>query len=189
MSLGFSGEPLTRWDGIRNMVLEEDFFFIDSKGKRWEAPKGSCLNGATIPKALWTIIGAPYCGQYRRASVVHDVGVGELCNPEVSYKDRKKADRMFYEACLFDGCSKSFALVLYIGVRFGTWSSVLNSIFEKSNRLEDYELKEFSPEDEYLKSKFWSIIHSVENEFDKNEIIDSDGLDKIDLIIESEMGN
>lgn len=183
MSIGFSGEPLTRWDGTRNMILEKDFYFIDSKGEQWNAKKGSCLNGATIPKALWSVIGAPYVGKYRRASVVHDVAVGELCNPDVSYAERKKADRMFYEACRFDGCNKRFAALLYIGVRFGTWSSLFTSPFDKSNNFEDILIKKDNPEDEYIRSKFWNIVDSTE------DAILSEDLETIDLLIENEIAN
>ena len=180
MASGFSGEPLTRWNGSRNMTLEEDFFFEDSNGKIWSALKGSCLNGATIPRALWSAVGAPYSGRYRRASVVHDVAVGELCNPDVSSSDRKKADRMFYQACRHDGCSRKFAAILYIGVRFGSWSSGLGSIF-KSNELLESEIVRDNPEDVYVQAKFWKIVDL------SNEAIETENLEILDQIIEKEL--
>jgi hypothetical protein len=74
----FSGEPEAVWlteDGTedRGMRLLKAFSFEDPDSKKWPAPTGSVVDGASIPRALWTIVGSPYTGDYRRASVVHDV--------------------------------------------------------------------------------------------------------------------
>ena len=119
----FSGYPLVRWQGDRLMILQEEFYFIDDDGKKWEVPIEAELNGATIPKFLWSTIGPPYVGSYRRASVVHDFFVGEGNNPDVTYPERRKADKMFYQACRADGCSIWEATKLYIGVSIGSWTS------------------------------------------------------------------
>lgn len=178
--MGFSGEPLTRWDGFRNMVLVEEFYFIDSNGFKWVTPAGSCLNGATIPRALWSSIGSPFTGRYRRASVVHDYAVGELCNPDVEYDARTKADRMFYEACRFDGCSKIFAGILYVGVRFGTWSAQISSGFME-DELQGTEAVRRDSESEYVYSKFWNVIDTAQN------AINNEDLDELDKIIQREL--
>ena len=73
----FSNDPQTRWitdDGApdRNMEILERFSFVDPKGREWVAPAGTVVNGASIPRALWTVVGSPYTGDYRRASIVHD---------------------------------------------------------------------------------------------------------------------
>ncbi len=177
MKEGFSGEPLTRWSGSRNMILEEDFYYIDPKGRKWNAPIGSHLNGATIPMALWSIIGPPYAGKYRRASVVHDVGVGELSNPDVLTEQRKKADRMFYHACRYDGCSKRFAWMLYAGVRFGTFASGL--LPEKSLTFgEEFEEMRDVPEFDPTRDKFRKIIDESE------DAMENEDFDLLDEIIE-----
>jgi len=179
MTQGFSGEPLCRWSGTRNMTLEEDLYYIDSGGREWLAPKGSCLNGATIPRALWSAIGSPYVGAYRRASIVHDVAVGELCNPPFLDATRKEADRMFHDACLYDGCSRTFAYILYIGVRFGTWSASMRS-FEKSATFTQEYYRE-NAEDKYISSKFWEVVDA------SFEAIENDNLDLLDEMIEREL--
>lgn len=117
----FSGNPKTEWlidanGEDRDMQLLEDFFYIDPAGRTWPAPKGSIINGASIPRALWTTVGSPYTDDYRRASVVHDVACD---TPSVS---RKEADEMFYSACRAGGCNAAQARVLYLGVRIGAWS-------------------------------------------------------------------
>lgn len=120
----FSGYPLTRWKDHRIMILEEPFSFTDDDGKEWIVPKYAELNGATIPRPFWTMVGAPFVGAYRMSSIVHDYYVGEGINPDVSPAARKRADKMFYQACRTEGCSPRFAAFLYAGVRTGSWSAV-----------------------------------------------------------------
>jgi len=99
----------------RDVRLLEDFFYIDPNGKRWPAPKDSIVNGASIPWPLWNKwIGPPFVGNYRRASVVHDVAC-EL--REKICKSSQEAHRMFYDACLCGGVSKAKAKVMYWAVR------------------------------------------------------------------------
>jgi len=139
----FSGNPKTEWlsnphQGDRNMKLLEDFYFVDPDGDRWLAPKGSIINGASIPRFLWSSVGSPFVGDYRNASVVHDVG----CDDPT--QDRKAVDKMFYHACRAGGCSSINARKLYLGVRIGAWASQNNidpegafSTFHNQLALED----------------------------------------------------
>lgn len=162
----FIGTPLTLWEGDRNMKLMEDFGFTDSSGKTWLAPKGSFLNGATIPKPLWSIVGCPYVGPYRYASIVHDYFVGEGTNPEpISYEERRAADRMFYEACIYGGCTKRFAGILYIGVTIGSWASKSKSIL-KGYQMKAFDNIETIPEDVLIKLKFDQTILELDNQLD-----------------------
>ena len=121
---GFSANPQTEWLDDRSpdhtMSLLADFWFEDRAGRRWHAPLGSVINGASIPRALWTLVGSPYTGLYRRASIVHDVA----CELAGSVEERRAADRMFFEACRAGGCSIEEATILYAGVRLGSaWSN------------------------------------------------------------------
>jgi hypothetical protein len=118
----FSGNPKTEWlvnagGEDRTMLLLEDFSFNDPDGRLWSAPKGSVVNGASIPRPLWSTVGSPYTDDYRRASVVHDVA----CNTAGII--RKEADVMFFHACRAGGCSPAQAKILYAGVRIGAWAS------------------------------------------------------------------
>ncbi len=79
----------------RDVKLIEDFKYIDPSGKPWPAKRGAVVNGASIPWALWSLwIGPPFVGNYRRASVVHDVAC-EL--KEKICKSSLIAHRMFYD--------------------------------------------------------------------------------------------
>jgi hypothetical protein len=141
----------------RNMRLMEDFFYYDPNGKRWPAPRGSIINGASIPWLLWNKwIGPPYVGNYRRASVVHDVAC-EL--REKICKSSEIAHRMFYDACRCGGVGDKKAKVMYWAVRnFGPkWG-----IQEPEKVLtpkQSFELKEI---DEFIKSTGLTVDSSAD---------------------------
>ena len=101
----FSSEPEAVWlteDGTpdRRMKILHDFSFTDPRSRVWEAPAGSVVDGASIPRALWTVVGSPYTGDYRRASIVHDVACDEAGG---NTKKRRAADRMFFHGCRAGG--------------------------------------------------------------------------------------
>lgn len=118
----FPTDPRTRWITVageddRRMELLEPFSFHD-EARVWTAPKGHVVDGASIPRALWALVGSPFTGRYRRASIVHDWG----CDEAVAGRaDRREVDRMFYRACRAGGCSPGQAAMLYAGVRIGAW--------------------------------------------------------------------
>ena len=118
----FSGEPEARWltesdEPDRRMRLLGEFWFSDPRRKELKVPAGyDDMNGASIPRALWSLVGSPYTGDYRRASIVHD----KACDDAGEDKGKRRAaDRMFYHACREGGCSIRQAIILYVGVRIG----------------------------------------------------------------------
>jgi len=107
----FEGRVVARWDGDgRSMTLVEPFAYVDPAELRWPAPAGSVVNGASIPRPFWSLIGAPFSGPYREASVVHDVACVE--------RDRswQAVHRMFHDACRCGGVSAGQATLLYYAV-------------------------------------------------------------------------
>jgi hypothetical protein len=117
----FSGEPQAIWltqEGTpdRHMRMLQDFSFTDPASRVWSAPAGSIVDGASIPRALWTVVGSPYTGDYRRASIVHDVACDDAGSDK---RKRRAADRMFFHACRAGGCSIRESIILYLGVRIG----------------------------------------------------------------------
>ena len=112
----FEGNVDTRWlverGEDRKMEMLSEFAFIDSKGYRWAAHRGEQVDGASIPEVVWSkVVGTPFIGDYRRASVVHDVACVRR------EKTSKEAHRMFFEAMLADGTAKERALLFYTAVR------------------------------------------------------------------------
>ncbi|MGN6185065.1 MAG: DUF1353 domain-containing protein [Thermoanaerobaculia bacterium] len=77
----FIGDVVTQWlrheGDDRLMRLRENFSFVETPHDVWTAPSGFVFDGATIPRALWTVFGDPFIGDYRRAAVIHDL----LCTP------------------------------------------------------------------------------------------------------------
>lgn len=69
----FVGRVLAEWlDDGRLMRLEEPFEYVGPDRRRWPVPKGTIVDGASIPRPLWSVIGGPFEAKYRNASVVHD---------------------------------------------------------------------------------------------------------------------
>lgn len=123
------GRVVTEWckneGNDRLMRLMEDFIFVDSKEITWLAPAGSIIDGASIPRFLWSSVGPPLSGDYRRASVIHDV----YCkSQDRHYKDVHK---MFHELMIADGVGRIKAKAMYLAVKtFGPkWDIVEEVIF------------------------------------------------------------
>lgn len=107
----FEGQVLASWhDDGRTMTLLEPFAYIDPQGEPWEADAGSEVNGASIPRAFWSVIGGPFAGRFRNASVVHDVA----CVERIA--DWEDVHRMFYEACRCGGVAAVKAKLMYYAV-------------------------------------------------------------------------
>jgi hypothetical protein len=93
------------------MTLLAEFHFIDDAGTTWTAPVGARIDGTSIPKPFWSLIGGPYEGEYRNASIVHDA---ECIAP---YKHSWQAvRRMFHAGCIAGGVDRLTALLLYAAV-------------------------------------------------------------------------
>lgn len=115
----FVGTVVARWaDDGRTMTLVEPFAYEDPRGERWDAPQGAVIDGASIPRGFWSLVGGPFEGRFRNASVVHDVACER--------RDRPWPDvhRMFYEACRCGGVGAVIAKTMYFAVQhFGPrWS-------------------------------------------------------------------
>ncbi len=92
------------------MHLLADLQYTAPTGQKWVAPKGRTVDGASIPRAFWTIIGGPFEGKYRDASVLHDVACDERTHP---WSD---VARMFYTAMLCSGVNVVKAKTMYYAV-------------------------------------------------------------------------
>jgi hypothetical protein len=96
------------------MTLITELRYTDPQGLVWVAPIGSVVDGASIPRYLWSIMGGPFEGKYRNASVLHDVAYGEHNRP---WQD---CDRMFYYAMRCSGVSAVEAKTMFYALyRFG----------------------------------------------------------------------
>jgi Protein of unknown function (DUF1353) len=111
----FKGELILKAlpDG-RNMQLVAPFTYIDSRDVTWSVPAGTRVDGASIPSVFWSIIGAPYTGKYREASVIHDY----YC--ATKSRHWKAVHKVFLDGMLARGVAKKQAELMYLAVyRFG----------------------------------------------------------------------
>jgi hypothetical protein len=163
----FSGEPQTIWltetdQPDRRMKLLQEFWFVDRKGKKWCVPAECVVDGASIPKPLWSLVGSPYTGEYRRASIVHDKACDDAVGNSAA---RRAADKMFYEACRTGGCSIAESILLYIGVRIGSITTKI-AAWQRSAQAEEYDGPRLysSPSDRRIEADYQLIGESVLSE-------------------------
>ena len=111
----YTGAPETRWnpDG-RSMTLLNELRYTDPQGIVWIAPAGAVVDGASIPRSLWSFMGGPFEGKYRNASVLHDAAYDKHNRPW------QECDRMFYNAMRCSGVSAVEAKTMYYALyKFG----------------------------------------------------------------------
>lgn len=112
----FSGDFEFQWLNSpggkhRDMKVLSAVSFRSASGKLWTVPAGTVINGASIPRALWTFTGSPYVGTYRRASVIHD----HYC--DVRTELQRDVHLMFKEGMRADGASWLEANSKYLAVK------------------------------------------------------------------------
>ena len=107
----FRGSLVTEWlADNRSMRLENDFTYVSPENVEWVAPADSVVDGASIPQFAWSIIGGPFEGAYRNASVIHDVACVDQNRP---WEDVHLA---FYKAMRASEVGRIKALVMYAAV-------------------------------------------------------------------------
>lgn len=92
------------------MRLLKSLAYIDPIEVEWIAPKGWVVDGASIPKFAWSIIGGPFEGKYRDASVIHDVACDQKIRP---WED---VHEVFHFAMLCSGVTPLKAHIMYAAV-------------------------------------------------------------------------
>jgi hypothetical protein len=142
----------------RNFELMAPFSYVDSHGVAWPVPPGTRVDGASIPSVFWSIIGAPYTGRYREASVIHDY----FC--ETKSRHWKAVHKVFLDGMLARGVDKLQAQLMYLAVyRFGPrWDFDVDACFCRGcpvcanpivKRIKRYEPKYKSDDFEELRRK------------------------------------
>jgi len=113
MPARYEGQPQVQLlsDG-RNIKLLADFIFYDPEETRWAVPAEAVVDGASIPKLFWSIIGGPFDGIYRDASIIHDW----YCDKRT--RTWQATHLVFYEAMRVSGVSDIKAKVMYFAVRW-----------------------------------------------------------------------
>jgi hypothetical protein len=111
----FEGEVVTQWLldpnlQARTMKLMNSFKYTEPSERVWTAPVGRSVDGASIPEFLWSIAGSPFTGNYRRATVIHDIA----CQDKPHTSDI--AHKAFYLAMKCDKTDEWTARLFYLAV-------------------------------------------------------------------------
>jgi len=97
----------------RTVRILYNYEYRTRDGTIWELPKDALVDGASIPRVLWTISGSPFVGKYRTPSAFHDHHCYVRSHPYIQVHqmfwecmlhcgvDRDKADRMWWAVSTF----------------------------------------------------------------------------------------
>ena len=119
----FSGTVRSEWlnDG-RNMKLLEKLTYVDPYCRSWVAPTGAIVDGASIPKPFWSIIGGPFEGKIR----MHPLSTMSACRERLA--PWGYLHLVFYYAMLAGGVDLTTAKIMYAAVyHFGPRWDPLNT--------------------------------------------------------------
>ena len=100
----------------RKRFLVDDFMFsVD--GRHYGITSGFWTDSASIPRAVWSLIGSPFTGRYVIPALIHDM---LYC---AQWFRRDKCDEVFYAAMLKCHVPKVQAWLIYKSVRMWGWIS------------------------------------------------------------------
>ena len=143
----------------RTAELLEDYGYKDPSAIEWHAPKGTVVDGASIPQPLWSFIGGPFSGKYRNASVIHD----HYC--DTKSQPWQKVHRVFYDAMLTSGVDKKKAVTMYLAVYwFGPrWNVSVVLMDPRDGSENKFLVRNF--QSEFSDEKFEQLQQDVEEMF------------------------
>ena len=120
-------EPLNTWTYREPWYIPKliigNRLFLAYGDMTLAVPAGLEIDGASIPRLLWRVIGPPLYGRYRPAAVIHDACYGgHLCvsihGKAINDKpDRAQSDDMLYHISRYNGVSRLHARTMWRAVR------------------------------------------------------------------------
>ena len=118
----------------RKVRLLADFVYVPPKGRVWPAPKGSIVDGSSIPAILWTVATSPWVGLHRNASIVHDVFCVSRARAAQTTHD------MYFYACRAAGMSYKNAYLMWKAIDVGgpRWKKNKTDVLPKVNSSTTY---------------------------------------------------
>uniref|UniRef100_UPI003B3A58F5 DUF1353 domain-containing protein n=1 Tax=Rhodopseudomonas sp. TaxID=1078 RepID=UPI003B3A58F5 len=110
---GYVGQlQLVANDDGRTFRLLSPYGYRDRACELWLVPAQATIDGASIPQMLWSLLGGPFEGKYRNASVIHDWFCDRRNMPW------EQVHRIFYEAMLTSGVDEVKAKLMYFAVYY-----------------------------------------------------------------------
>ena len=108
----------TNWKVLEDFYYETDVLLAGPRHHRVVINKGFKTDFASFPRFLWTPIGGPAEGRYRKAAVVHD-----KLYRTTGLATRQEADAVLFEAMGVCGTNWVTKYEIWLGVRLFGWTS------------------------------------------------------------------
>lgn len=106
--------------GIKFKLLEPLTWHVGHEDSPYTItiPRGFCADGITVPRPLWGVI-PPVGHPAVRASVLHDYLIKMFRSgfPHPLMMNRRAIDNEFFEALIACGLNRTWAYIMYLGVR------------------------------------------------------------------------
>lgn len=107
-------QPVSRpLDDTRDELVSD--YFVAHGGFYVYVKAGFVFDGASIPRFFWRVVGHPFQGLARPASLIHDALYSSHATT------REQADSLFYGLLTRNGVTRVKAWTLYRGVRMWGW--------------------------------------------------------------------
>lgn len=103
--------PKGERDSGKRVELVERLRYVDKHGVEHTVPAGFWFDGASIPRPMWSLIGAPLEGNYVRSAALHDLGCSVREEPSRVVHDR------FYDCMRAEGVRWLQAQLMHKAVR------------------------------------------------------------------------
>ena len=110
----FEGRVVVEWlddPFVPTMRLVRSFAYREPQGKVWAVPQGHIIKGRGMPPLFRHLIGQPFYGSFRKASIIYDHATQEMKEPW------DQAQLMFLEASMAEGVNESEAKAMYMLLR------------------------------------------------------------------------
>lgn len=128
----FINHLITEKIGPQTFILLEDLIYQNDEAE-FIFKAGFDFDAASIPKALWSIIGSPFTGDYVKAATGHDV----LYSVEFQ-NNRELCDNLFLEMMKADGVGYFKRYSMYWAVRSFGWAVWKNHKKEEVNEYQKF---------------------------------------------------
>lgn len=115
-------------------LTNDSLTFVDYKGVKWVAPKGTWTDGATVPRLALAITDGRFQKEFLKAAIVHDAYCQdfnkERCPQQYKKKPWRDVHRMFYEACVSGKTPALKAKLMFAAVWWGgpRWDDPVNDL-------------------------------------------------------------
>lgn len=130
----FLGQGVFRFESSEKMTLVRRWRMVFTQQSiRYELVLQArfCSDGASIPRYLWSVMGAPFVGKYRKSAIAHDA----LYATQIT--SRAFADLLFLTAMKHEGCSWFSRYTMYIAVRFFGFLSWRKTSFQSMIKMRE----------------------------------------------------